>query len=101
MLDSLVRRYPRDALGIREAFDQLYVLWPMNQRDLLVGRLAWRHQLAVLDQPCFHDQLESQLQAERLKRVVVGVAIFLKRLPVDQPNRARHRLNLSVGRGRG
>src|SRR5207247_4246092 len=76
--------------GVAERAYELEVPGRVHELQLPCRRGAGRQQVAVLDQAGRLDQVDRELDPDRLQRVLVGEVMLHQRLAVDEGDRAGH-----------
>ena len=75
---------------IAQPSHQVHVLGRVNELELGDGRLPRRQQVSVLDEAGRADELDRQLDADGLQRVLVREVVFHQLFAIDQSHRSRH-----------
>jgi hypothetical protein len=85
--------FGRDSPSLRriaQLAHQVDVFGRVHELQLLDRCAAGRQQVAVLDQTGRGDQIHSELDANRLQRMLIGEVMFHQLVAVDERNRAWH-----------
>ena len=78
------------ARRVAEHAHELDVLARVDERDLVDGRGAGRQQLAVLDEAGRSDEVDRELDPDRLQGMVVGEMVPHQRVAVDERDGSGH-----------
>jgi thiamine monophosphate kinase len=77
-------------LGVAQLAHELDVMGRVNELQLLDRRAPRRQQVCVLDQPGRADQVHSELDPNRLQRMLVRQVVLHQLVSVDERNRSGH-----------
>ena len=75
---------------IAQLAHQLDVVGAVDQLELSDGRSPRWKQVAVLDQARGSDEIDGELDADGLQRMLIRQLVLHQRVAVDQRDRARH-----------
>ena len=89
LVNRVLRHQPAPR-RIAQLAHQVDVLRRVDQVQLIYGRGARRQQVGVLDETGGLDEVDRELDADGLQRMLIGQVVLHQRVAVDERNRSGH-----------